>query len=43
MVQFKIKRHFVERFPPDIDIVVRRTHQAGRECLDTYRVRHRIG
>jgi len=27
------QRHFVERFPPDIDVVVRRTHRAGRESV----------
>jgi hypothetical protein len=37
------QRHFVERFPPDVDIVVRRTHRAGRESVDTYTVLHRIG
>ena len=37
------QRHFVERFPPDIDIVVRRTHRAGRESADNYRVLHRVG
>jgi hypothetical protein len=37
------QRHFVERFPPDVDIVVRRTHRAGRESVDSYTVLHRIG
>ena len=37
------QRHFIERFPPDIDIVVRRTDRAGRESVDTYTVLHRIG
>jgi hypothetical protein len=37
------QRHFVARFPPDVDFVVRRVHPAGRESVDTYTVLHRIG
>ncbi len=37
------QRRFVEQFPPDVDIVVRRTHRAGPESVDTYRVLHRVG
>jgi hypothetical protein len=37
------QRHFVERFPPDIDIVVRCTHRAGRESVENYSVLHRVG
>lgn len=37
------QRHFVERLPPDVDIVVRRKHRTGRESVDTYTVLHRVG
>ena len=37
------QRHFVEQFPPDVDIVVRRIRRAGPESVDTYRVLHRVG
>lgn len=37
------QRHFVERFPPDIEVLVRRTHRAGRESVDNYSILHRIG
>ena len=37
------QRHFVERFPPDVGIVVHRSHRDGRETADKYVVLHRIG
>jgi hypothetical protein len=37
------QRHFVERFPPDIDVVMRRTYRSGRESVENYSVLHRIG
>jgi hypothetical protein len=37
------RRHFVEQFPPDVDFVVRRRHQTGRESIEKYTVLHRVG
>lgn len=37
------RRHFVEQFPADIDIVLRRRQRTGRESVDRYSILHRIG
>lgn len=37
------QRHFVERFPPDVEVRVRRTHRGGASSADVYKIRHRVG
>lgn len=36
------QRHFVERFPPNVEAVVRRTHRDGHESTSRYVLLHRV-
>jgi hypothetical protein len=37
------QRHFVEQFPPTVNVFIHRAHRTGRKSVDKYTIRHRIG